>query len=72
MITIRARNIFLFLRNNIVNGVESLRDARRFVARLDELKDEERIFLDTALSNESNMEDFYIALTRSKYIRLCA
>ena len=68
MVTARARNIFLFLRSNIIDCVQTEHAARRFVRRLRGLTEEERLFLDTALMNKANIKDFYAALKHKKLL----
>lgn len=48
-----------FLRNNVRDGVESFDEARDCVRRIQDLTEEERLFLDVSLHDQGNLEMFY-------------
>ena len=66
MVTDRALGILGWLRNNVVQGVESLSDARAFVRTLRSLSDQERLFLECALMNRVQMDEFHAVLAERK------
>jgi len=66
MVTNRALGILGWLRNNVVQGVENLADARAFVRNLTSLTDQERLFLECALMNRAQLDEFHAALAERK------
>ena len=62
MITKRSRSILEFLYASVEEGMESLREARRFVGQMDGLSGIERLFLECALVSRANMRAFHAAL----------
>jgi len=57
MSTPRVRRMLALFRENIQNGVESIRDARGFVARIGALSRMEREVLDMALRSRSQLDE---------------
>ena len=63
MVTKRARNLLGFLRDNVEQEVETIRDARKFVRQIEEcLSEYERLFLGCALQSRVQMREFCSAL----------
>ncbi len=58
----RVSNILSFLRTNIRTETETLRQARSFVRRAEGLTVRERLCLECALLNQSQMEAFHKSL----------
>lgn len=64
MVTDRARNVLAFLKKNVENEVETMKEARRFVRGLQELTEGERLFLDCALKDMGSMAQFEAAISK--------
>ena len=63
MVTNRVRNLLGFLRDNVEQNRETIRDARRFVRQIeDHLSEPERLLLGCALRSQAQMRQFASAL----------
>ena len=61
-----ARNILAFVWGNVVNNVETLDEARGFVATVSEdLGESDRVFLECALEDREQLEEFYNVFVRN-------
>jgi hypothetical protein len=58
MITRRTRNLLEFIRSNVEQGVESVREARKSVTEMKELSEYERLLLGCALNSRAHLEEF--------------
>jgi len=58
MLNGRIRNIFLFLRSNIINGLDTVPSAQSFLEKMDGISENERAFLLLIFENESTIDEF--------------
>ncbi len=58
MITERTRRVLGFLKQSVQEEGEELRQARRFVDKLEELNELEQLMLGCALKSRRNLEQF--------------
>ena len=61
-----ALQMLAFLGNSVESGLETIQEARRFVRRIEGLREEDRCFLECALRDKADMEDFHAALIAGK------
>jgi len=63
MVTKRARNLLGFLRTNVEQDLETIRDARKFVRQVEDyLSETERLFLGCALRSRAQLREFGAAI----------
>jgi hypothetical protein len=65
MISSSTLRILIYLRRNVVAGIETLGEAQEFIDVLEGVADEERTFLRLALSDRECLDFFY-----EKYARV--
>ena len=58
MLNSRVRNIYIFLRANIIKGLDTVQSARSFVEKMDGISENERAFLLLIFENRSTVDDF--------------